>query len=482
MMWETARVVIASTVATDLLPPLERIVGPTGLVTDPQDLTPYLTDWRRRYHGATPCVVRPRSTAEVSAVVKLLTARGVPVVPQGGNTGLCGGATPDESGRQVVLSLSRLQAIRAVDVHDNAITAEAGCVLARLQQAAAEVDRLFPLSLASEGSCQLGGVISTNAGGVAVLRYGPMRDLVLGLEVVLPDGEVFSKLSGLRKDNTGYDLKQLFIGAEGTLGVVTAATVKLFPRPRQEVTALVSLRNLDDAIALLRRLQDECGDAVTAFEVWADRALDLLLQNVPGHRAPFEQRTPFYALFDVASFFRQLDARSVVEAALDAASEAGLIVDATVAASEAQAQSLWRIREEIPEGERRSGPAVKHDISVSVARIPAFLASAEAAIERSFPGSTIIVFGHLGDGSLHYNVVPAGIGKGPIAAALQADVYRVVHDVVADHGGSISAEHGIGRLKRDELWRYRPELDHRLMRLIKGAFDPAGLMNPDKVI
>jgi FAD/FMN-containing dehydrogenase len=266
------------------------------------------------------------------------------------------------------------------------------------------------------------------------------------------------------------------------LGIVTAATVKLFPRPRQEVTALVTVRDLRGAITVLRRLQDECGDAVTAFEVWADDVLSMLLEHVPGHRAPFADRAPFYALFDVASFFQTFDARAVVEAALARLADEGVVQDATVAASEAQASALWRMREEIPEGERRAGAAVKHDLSVPVSRVPEFVAASAAALAREVPGCRIVVFGHLGDGSLHYNVIPPGAGKGPIAPELQAHVYRIVHDVVVDHGGSISAEHGIGRLKRDELWRYRPELDHRLMRAIKAAFDPAGLMNPGKVV
>jgi FAD/FMN-containing dehydrogenase len=471
-----------SATAAELATSLASIVGAAGVSTAPEDVEPYLQDWRGRFKGRAACVVRPANTAEVAAVITQLAARGVPVVPQGGNTSLCGGATPDDSGLAVVLSLVRMNRIRSVDAFDNLITVEAGCILERVQQAATEAGRLFPLSLAAEGTCQIGGNISTNAGGTAVLRYGMMRDLVLGLEVVLPTGEVLSLLRGLRKDNTGYDLKQLFIGGEGTLGVVTAATLKLFPRPREVVTALVAVPDLAAAVKLLRHLQEDAGDNVITFELISDVALDLVLQLVPGHAPPFPRTPPFCVLLEVASFWRGFSAADAVEDSLTRASEAGLCDDAVIARDDAQAQALWRIREDVPEAERRSATAIKHDVSVRPGLIPTFVDATRRAVEAVLPGAGIILFGHLGDGSLHLNVVPPGLGKARVPPEIHARVWRAVHDVVTAHEGSISAEHGIGQLKRDELWHYRAALDHRLMRAIKDSFDPHGLMNPGKVL
>jgi FAD/FMN-containing dehydrogenase len=427
-------------------------------------------------------VVRPGTTDEVARVMALLSARGVAVVPQGGNTSLCGGATPDESGRAVVLSLSRMNRVRSVDAFDNLITVESGCILQEVQEAARAAGRLFPLSLAAEGTCQIGGNISTNAGGTAVLRYGMTRDLVLGLEVVLPTGEVLAMLRGLRKDNTGYDLKQLFIGGEGTLGVVTAATLKLFPQPREVITALVAVPNLSAAVQLLRHLQADAGDNVITFELIADVALNLVLQLVPGHAPPFAKTPPFSVLLEVASFWRGFSAADAVEDSLTRASEAGLCDDAIVARDDGQAAALWRIREDVPEAERRAASAIKHDVSVRPGLIPSFVDATRAAVEAALPGAGIILFGHLGDGSLHLNVVPPGLGKGRIPPDVHARVWRAVHDVVTAHEGSISAEHGIGQLKREELWHYRSALDRRLMRAIKDAVDPRGLMNPGKIL
>ena len=473
----------AATVDTaELTSSLAAIVGPAGVVTARDDLDPYLQDWRGRFKGRAVCLVRPANTDEVSRVLALLCARGIPVVPQGGNTGLCGGATPDETGRAVVLSLSRMNRVRSVDAFDNLITVESGCILQQVQEAASAAGRLFPLSLAAEGTCQIGGNISTNAGGTAVLRYGMTRDLVLGLEVVLPTGEVLSMLRGLRKDNTGYDLKQLFIGGEGTLGVVTAATLKLFPQPREVITALVAVPNLSAAVQLLRHLQADAGDNVITFELISDVALNLVLQLVPGHAPPFAQTPPFSVLLEVASFWRGFSAADAVEDSLARASEAGLCDDAIVARDGGQAAALWRIREDVPEAERRAASAIKHDVSVRPGLIPAFVDATRAAVEAVLPGAGIILFGHLGDGSLHLNVVPPGVGKGKIPPEIHARVWRAVHDVVTANDGSISAEHGIGQLKRDELWHYRPALDRRLMRAIKDAIDPRGLMNPGKVL
>jgi FAD/FMN-containing dehydrogenase len=467
---------------SELATSLASIVGPAGVTTAPDELEPHLQDWRGRFKGRAVCLVRPASTAEVAAVITHLAARGVPVVPQGGNTGLCGGATPDESGQAVVLSMSRMNRIRSVDAFDNLITVESGCILERVQEAAQAAGRLFPLSLAAEGTCQIGGNISTNAGGTAVLRYGMMRDLVLGLEVVLPSGEVLSGLRGLRKDNTGYDLKQLFIGAEGTLGIVTAATLKLFPRPREVITALAAVPDLGAAVKLLRHLQEDAGDNVITFELISDVALDLVLQLLPGHTPPFPRTPPFSVLLEVASFWRGFSAADAVQDSLARASEAGLCDDAIVARDDTQAQALWRIREDIPEAERRSATAIKHDVSVRPGLIPSFVDATRRAIETALPGAGIILFGHLGDGSLHLNVVPPDIGKARVSPELHARVWRAVHDVVAAFEGSISAEHGIGQLKRDELWHYRAALDRRLMLAIKDAFDARGLMNPGKVL
>lgn len=466
----------------ELIAALTNLVGRAGVVTDPEELAPLLTDWRGRYQGRALCAVRPATTGEVAAVVAWLRSRGVPLVPQGGNTSLCGAATPDDSGTEVLLSLARMNRIRSVDGEDNLLVAEAGAVLADVQRAAENVGRLFPLSLASEGTAQLGGLIGTNAGGTAVLRYGMMRDLVLGLEVVLPSGEILPALRGLRKDNTGYDLKQLFIGAEGTLGVVTAASLKLFPRPREMVTAWVAVPDLPAAVRLLRRIQDEVGDNVTTFELMADVAVGLALAHVPGLSAPLGAAAPFAVLLEVASFWRAASAQTAVEAVLAQAQDDGLLLDATVARDESQARALWAVREAIPEGERRSGSAVKHDISVRPALIARFVAEARAALETTVPGAQVIVFGHLGDGSLHFNVVPPGVGKGRIPADVHARIWRVVHDLVAAHDGSISAEHGIGQLKRDELDRYRSPVERQLQRTIKVSLDPQGLVNPGKLL
>ena len=462
----------------DLLPGLERIVGPAGLVVNPDDLAPYLVDWRGTFRGATPAVVRPSTTEQVAAVVTYLHARGNAIVPQGGNTGLCGGGTPDDSGRQVLVSLGRMNRIRSVDADDNLLVAEAGCVLVNVQQAADEVGRLFPLSLAAEGTAQIGGLVSTNAGGTAVLRYGMARDLVLGLEAVLPSGDVFHGLRGLRKDNTGYDLKQLFIGAEGTLGLVTAATLKLFPRPREVVTALVAAPGMEAAVKLLRHIQDEVGDNVTTFEVIGETAFRMLLHEMPELSSPLGGVPPSALLVEVASFWRDFSARSTFETILRGAALADLATDAVVAGSDAQAQALWRLREQIPEAEKRAGAAVKHDVSVRPARIPPFLRAVEAKVAAEFPGSTVIVFGHLGDGSLHLNVAPPGTGRGTIPAALRERVWRVVHDQVAAFDGSISAEHGIGTAKRDHLSLVRSPAEIAAFAAIKHALDPVGILNP----
>ncbi|MFH1043791.1 MAG: FAD-binding oxidoreductase [Pseudomonadota bacterium] len=470
---------------------LRALVGDAALITDPRDAAPYVTDWRKRYFGKALAIVKPASTEEVAAVVKLCAEAGVAIVPQGGNTGLCGGATPlaaeDASrfvpgGGQIVLKLSRLNRIRAVDAVNNTITVEAGCVLANLQQAAAAAGRLFPLSLAAEGSCEIGGNLSTNAGGTAVLRYGNARDLVLGLEVVLPDGQIWDGLRALRKDNTGYDLKQLFVGAEGTLGIITAAVLKLFPRPRARATALVAVESPAKALELLSHMQVACGDRVTGFELISAFCLSLVARHFPATRLPLAQAYAQYVLLELSDSGSADSLDAALQGALAEASERDLILDAVVAASEAQAEALWALRENISEAQVREGKQVKHDISVPISRIAEYIAVTGAELQRAFPGVRMVTFGHLGDGNLHYNIAHPEGGDEDAFMARASEVNRVVHDSVARFGGSISAEHGLGQYKRDEILRYKSPLEMELMRRIKAALDPQGIMNPGKVL
>jgi FAD/FMN-containing dehydrogenase len=463
-----------------LLERLRQAVGAAGVITTPADWASYATDWRRRYAGRPLAVVKPSSTQEVAAVVRACAEARAAVVPQAGNTSLCGAATPDESGSQVILNVSRLNRVRNIDPANNTMTAEAGCILAALQEAARAADRLFPLSLAAQGSCELGGNLSTNAGGTGVLRYGNTRDLVLGLEVVLPSGDVWDGLRALRKDNTGYDLKHLFIGAEGTLGVITAAVLKLFPRPRSQATAVVSLPDPERALALLGTVQSRCAERLTAFEIYSNACLELVLAHFPGTSAPFGSPYPQYALIEVSD---SADGASpALEAALAGAIESGIALDAVVAQSESQARALWALRENISEAQAREGPNIKHDVSVPVSSIPRFITETGAELGRAFPGARLVVFGHLGDGNLHYNLSPPpGVAAEAFMGNLAA-VNRIVHDSVARFRGSISAEHGIGRLKVDELRRYKTPLELDLMRSVKRAIDPLGIMNPGKVL
>jgi FAD/FMN-containing dehydrogenase len=463
-----------------LLERLREIVGDAGVLAAPADWAPYATDWRRRYTGRPLAVVKPASTAEVARVVRACAEARAAIVPQAGNTSLCGAATPDASGTQVVLNVSRMDRVRHIDSANNTMTAEAGCVLARLQEAARGADRLFPLSLGAEGSCEIGGNLSTNAGGTGVLRYGNTRDLVLGLEVVLPSGEVWDGLRGLRKDNTGYDLKQLFIGAEGTLGVITAAVLKLFPLPRSSATAIAAVRDPEQALALLGIAQARCAERLTAFELFSHACLDLVLRHFTDASRPFATLYPQYALIEVSDSGDA--AGAALEAALADAMEAQVAIDAVVAQSESQAIALWRLRENIPEAQAREGPNIKHDVSLPISSIPQFMAATGDELARAFPGARPIVFGHLGDGNLHYNLSPpAGVAADAFMRELPA-VNRIVHDGVARFRGSISAEHGLGQLKREEIRRYKPALELELMRSIKRAFDPLGIMNPGKVL
>jgi FAD/FMN-containing dehydrogenase len=460
---------------------LKRIVGDANVLTQSSDLEPYVVDWRGRYRGAARAVVRPATTAEVSAVVSACADANVALVPQGGNTGMCGAATPDATGDEIVVSLARMRGIRAIDRANATLTAEAGVTLAAAQAAAAEAGLLFPLSLASEGSCTIGGNLSTNAGGTAVIRYGNARDLVLGVEVVLADGRVWDGLRGLRKDNTGYDLKQCFIGSEGTLGIITAAVLKLFAAPRTRATALAAVDDLRHAVELLRTLKQALGDRVVGFEVASDVALALsrkhhpdLPDPLPGHR--------WYALLQIDDSAPDAPLGTLVENALARAAGDGIVADATLAQSSEQAARLWALRENISEAQRREGPNVKHDISLPISAIPAFVDEAGTAVVGAFPGARLVLFGHLGDGNLHYNVAaPQGASAQRFLEHTHA-INRIVHDRVVAAGGSISAEHGIGQLKRDELAHYKSPLELELMRRIKAALDPRGLLNPGKVL
>jgi D-lactate dehydrogenase (cytochrome) len=461
---------------------LKAILGPGGWLDAAEDRAPFETDFRRLYPGSTPLVALPDSTARVAELVGFCAGERIALVPQGGNTSYCGGAAPRAAGDEIVVSLRRMRKIRAVSALDDSMTADAGCVLADLQAAAAAVNRLLPMSLGSEGSATLGGIVSTNAGGTAVLRYGMMRSLVLGLEVVLPDGRVLDQLSALRKDNTGYDVKQLFIGAEGTLGIVTAATLRLFPRPAAEATAFVALASPADALALLARLRESLGDAVTSFELMPRIALEFVTRHVAGTRDPFEAPHSWYALAEASVTAGDPGLGTRFEAALADAIGSGHAQDAAVATSEAERESFWRLRETIPEAQGREGASLKHDVSVAPARLPEFVEAGRALLGRLAPGARLVAYGHLGDGNLHFNLSEPAGGDGGALAARAGEIRRAVHDLVAAHGGSISAEHGIGQSKVGELERYEDPAALDLMRAIKRALDPQGIMNPGKVL
>lgn len=467
--------------AAPLLATLKAIVGEANVLTSDADVAPYVIDWRGRYRGSARAVVRPSTSADVAAVVRCCAEHGAPVVPQGGNTGLCGGATPREDGGEVVVSLSRLTRVRALDAGNATLTVEAGMPLARVQQAADDAGLLFPLSLAAEGSCTIGGNLATNAGGTGVLRYGNARELVLGLEVVLADGRIWDGLKGLRKDNTGYDIKQLFLGSEGTLGIITAAVLKLFPKPRTSATALAALADTDAAIALLGLLRQALGDRLTGFELISGDCIALTRKQFPALPDPLPGY-PWYALAQADDPAADSPLAVQMEAALAAAVEQHVAGDAAIAQSAAQAAELWALRERIPEAQRLEGANIKHDISLPVSHIPAFLAEAQVALGSALRGVRYVVFGHLGDGNLHYNL---SAPVGTTAAAFlgeAARANRIVYDLVARLGGSFSAEHGIGQMKRGELLRYKSAVEVELMKRIKRALDPDALLNPGKVV
>ncbi len=458
------------------------IVGERYALTDERDIAPYLIEPRGLWHGRTSLVLRPGSVDEVSRIMRLATETRTPIVPQSGNTGLVGAQVPDAGGGQVVLSLSRLNRIREIDLLSNTVTVEAGVVLQTLQEAAANAGRLFPLSLAAQGSCRIGGNLSSNAGGTNVLAYGNARDLCLGVEVVLPTGEVFDDLRKLKKDNTGYDLKNLFIGAEGTLGVITAAVLKLFPSPKGREVAFVGLPSAEAALAMFGMAADRAGSALTAFELIGQRPYDYTVLHAAGVVRPLAGDWPWYVLMEISSGRSAEDARGLMEDILGAALEAELAGDAVIAASLGQAEALWNFREVLPEAQKPEGASIKHDISVPIASIPAFIERAAVAVERVSPGARPVCFGHMGDGNLHYNISRPVDGDDAAFLAQYPTVNDAVHDVVRSFHGSISAEHGIGQLKRSELIATAPPVAIDLMRRLKVAFDPAGIMNPGKVI
>ncbi len=452
------------------------------LITQPNEMAPFLTDWRKAYKSTAIAVAQPDTAADVAKVVACCAAHDVAVTPQGGNTGLAGGSTPAATGRNIVLSLARLNRVRAVDAVNGTMTVEAGVILQAAQQAALAAGRLFPLSLAAEGSCTVGGNLATNAGGVAVLRYGNARELCLGLEVVTPQGELWDGLRGLRKNNTGYDLRDLYIGSEGTLGVITAAVMKLYPLPAAKVVAFAAVETPDAAVALLQLSQARLGSTLTAFELVSQPALGLVLTHRPGARAPFERPSPWNVLIELSAPLDETEGRADLEALLAAAFEAGLATDAVISSSLAQAEALWTLREGIGEAQSAEGKSIKHDIALPISRIAQFIEAGQSALLAIEPNCRPITFGHLGDGNLHFNVQAPEGGDGTVFMQLQAAMNLAIHDLVHAYDGSISAEHGLGRLRRDEAIRYRSDLETRLMRTIKQALDPRNLMNPGKVL
>ena len=452
------------------------------LIEDADDMAPFLSDWRKQWSGRALAVAQPATVEEVASLVRWCANTKTPMVPQGGNTGLSGGATPDASGAAIVLSLGRLNRVRSLDPLNNTITVEAGVILQTVQEAACEAGRLFPLSLAAEGSCTIGGNLATNAGGTGVLRYGNTRELCLGLEVVTPQGEIWNGLRGLRKDNTGYDLRDLYIGSEGTLGVITAAVMKLFPAPKGRSVAFIAVASVEDALALLALAQSRLGASLTGFEVVSDFCLRLVEKHFPDARLPLADRSPWYVLAEVSDLIDEHSAIEGQEGYLGEALETGLATDAVIACSLAQARALWALRENVSEAQGAEGKGIKHDIALPISKIATFVREASAALEAAFPTARLGPFGHLGDGNLHFNLLPPEGDDGKALTAQIAEVNAVVHDIVARYEGSISAEHGLGVLRRDEAAHYKSPVEIGLMKSLKAALDPDGLMNPGKVL
>ncbi len=458
---------------------LKRAAGANGFSEDPAEIAPHLEEWRSKYKGKSPLLLKPATTHEVSAILAICNDTNTAVVPQGGNTGLVGGQIPFDG--EILLSLSRMKRVRALDRAAQTISVEAGVILIDVQRAAESAELLFPLSLAAEGSATIGGNLSTNAGGVNVLRYGMARDLVLGLEVVLADGRVLDLQRALRKDNSGYDLKQLFVGSEGTLGVITAATLKLFPRPAVRVTAFVAVPSPDNAVKLLSHMQAQTGGQLSAFELVPRIGIELVAAHIPGARDPLSAGSPWYVLLEAAGA-EQFDLNRSVETSLATAMQSGMATDAVIASNETQRSALWALRENLSEAQKREGASIKHDVSVPISAIPSFLQRATAAVLAVVPGARPVSFGHIGDGNIHFNFsVPKD--RSPDAFLAHWDeIQRIVHDIVHEFGGSISAEHGIGVQKRDQLPRYKSALEMELMRTLKRALDPKNILNPGKVI
>ncbi|HUS54264.1 MAG TPA: FAD-binding oxidoreductase [Thermohalobaculum sp.] len=468
-------------IALEIITRLKQAAGPRGYIDDAREILPYCTPFRDGWIGETPLVLRPSSTAEVAALVRICAETGTPIVPQGGNTGMTGGGHPHQGGDEVMLSTGRMNRIRAIDPLNDTITVEAGVVLADIQRAAEGVDRLFPLSLGAEGSCQIGGNLSTNAGGIRVVRYGNARAMVLGLEVVTGDGEIWDGLRALRKDNAGYDLKHLFIGAEGTLGIITAAVLKLWPLPSDRQTTLVEVTGPQAAVELLARLRAALGEATSAFELIHRNCFSLATATM-GHADPMAGQGLWRVLLDVTGQDAPGSLRAPLEDVLAAAFEAGLVTDAIVASSEAQADALWKIREDQAEVQRHAGKGIKHDVSVPVSRVPELVARADAALADAYPGNVAFTFGHVGDGNLHYNPLPPTGWETERWVAETEPINRIVHDIVTDLGGSITAEHGVGRLRMAEMLHYKSAVEIGLMRRLKRSFDPANILNPGKVL
>lgn len=466
-----------------LIHALQTIIGAEHVITNPSDLEPYLIDWRKRYKGQALAALRPASTQEVSDIVKLCAANQIAIVPQGGNTGMCGGATPNPTGRQVVISLQRMNRVRSVDIANQTMTVEAGCILKNVQEAAAAANRYFPLSLGSEGSCTIGGNLSTNAGGTAVLRYGNTRELCLGLEVVLPSGEILNSLRGLRKDNTGYDLRDLFIGAEGSLGIITAAVIKIFPIPVAQWTALVAVPNAQGAVELLNQFQSGASAQLTGFEMMSDESLALLKHYYPALASPLQGPNAYEVLVEISDYESEEHAMQLMEAILAKALEIGCATDAAIASNLSQAQKFWDMREHIPLAQADDGQNIKHDVSLPISAIPPFIETCNSFLRQQYPGVRVINYGHLGDGNLHYNIAgPSSEETGEFFTAYSKEIQAIVYKEVEKYNGSISAEHGVGQQKVDYLSGHRGDIAVKVMRTIKQALDPQLLMNPGKVL
>lgn len=458
---------------------LKEIVGRRGFSEEASVIAPHLEEWRSKYKGTSPLILQPDSTEQVSRILAVCNETTTPLVPQGGNTGLVGGQIPFDG--ELLLSLERLNRIRSVDVENHSMAVEAGVVLATAQSAARNKGLLFPLSLAAEGSATIGGNLSTNAGGVNVLRYGMMRDLVLGLEVVLADGRTLDLMKALRKNNTGYDLKQIFIGAEGTLGIITAAVLKLFPDPETRVTAFAAIASPEAAVRLLAKMQSDSGGQISAFELVPRTGLEFVIRHIAGARDPLPKPSLWYALVEATSA-RHFDLEGAIERSLVSAGEKGLVSDAVIAKNESQRAALWSLRENLSEAQKREGASIKHDVSVPVSAIPQFLERATAAVLSAAPDARAVSFGHIGDGNIHFNFSARRDGDGAAFLARWEEIQRIVHDVVHEFGGSISAEHGVGVQKRDQLVLYKSAVEMDLMRTLKRAFDPKNILNPGKVV